>query len=246
MSTDNDFEKLERLEDAVSSTSRGGSGDSKPEGSSEVKSEGLRGFDSGFWQKSAKELVYWRDIKKSAVVFASGFLLLLSFALFSLVSIVSYVSLIALSISVSFVVYKKVLQAVQKTPDGHPFKEYLEKDVSPPVDKIHEWADIATDHLNNVLRELRRLFLVEDVVDTLKMALLLWVMTYIGDWFNGMTLIILAFVGAFTVPKFYETFQVQIDNYIGIVKARVAETYDLLKDKVPFLKKAAEKAEKTE
>lgn len=70
----------------------------------------------------AKELVYWRDIKKSAVVFLSGFLLLLSFALFSLVSIVSYVSLIALSISVSFVVYKKVLQAVQKTPDGHPFK----------------------------------------------------------------------------------------------------------------------------
>lgn len=49
MSTDNDFEKLERLEDAVSSTSKGGSGDSKPEGSSEVKSEGLSGKNIKNW-----------------------------------------------------------------------------------------------------------------------------------------------------------------------------------------------------
>ncbi len=69
-----------------------------------------------------RELVYWRDVKKSALVFVSGFFLLLSFVLFSLVSIVSYVSLIALSISISFIVYKKVLQAVQKTSDGHPFR----------------------------------------------------------------------------------------------------------------------------
>jgi hypothetical protein len=49
MSTDNDFEKLERLEDAVSSTSRGGSGGSKPEGSSEVKSGGSSGKNIKNW-----------------------------------------------------------------------------------------------------------------------------------------------------------------------------------------------------
>jgi len=135
---------------------------------------------------------------------------------------------------------------VQKTTDGHPFRDCLEKDLTPPTEKIHEWADIATDHLGCVLKELRRLFLVEDVVDTLKMALLLWVLTYIGDWFNGMTLVIIGFVGAFTAPKFYETFQVQIDNYVGIAKARVLETYELLKDKVPLFKKAEVKVEKTE
>lgn len=195
------------------------------------------------FRKKVKELVYWRDIKKSALVFGSGFFLLLSFILFSLVSIVSYISLAALSISISFVVYKKVLNAVQKTSEGHPFKEYLEKDLTPPSEKIHEWADIITDHLTCVLKELRRLFLVEDVVDTLKMALLLWVLTYIGDWFNGMTLVIIGFVGAFTVPKFYETFQVQIDHYIGIAKTRVTETYHLLREKVPLPFKKTEKTE---
>ena len=68
------------------------------------------------------DLIYWRDVKKTGVVFASMFILLLSLALFSVLSVVAYLSLAALTVTVSFVVYKKVLQAVQKTGDGHPFK----------------------------------------------------------------------------------------------------------------------------
>ena len=71
---------------------------------------------------SVKDLLLWRDIKKSGVVFGSGFVLLVSLALFSVLSVISYLSLTVLTITVSFRLYKSVLAAVQKTGDGHPFK----------------------------------------------------------------------------------------------------------------------------
>ena len=58
-------------------------------------------------------------------------------------------------------------------------------------EKVHEVADITAAKLNATLLELRRLFLVEDLVDSVKFALILWAFTYVGSWFNGLTLVIL-------------------------------------------------------
>ena len=52
-------------------------------------------------------------------------------------------------------------------------------------------AGVAVAHVNGFVAELRRLFLVEDLVDSIKFGVILWVLTYIGGWFNGMTLVIL-------------------------------------------------------
>ena len=68
------------------------------------------------------ELVYWRDPKKSGVVFGAGLAILLSLTVFSIISVIAYTSLAALSVSLSFRIYKNILQAVQKTNEGHPFK----------------------------------------------------------------------------------------------------------------------------
>ena len=68
------------------------------------------------------DLIYWRDIKKSAVVFGSMLILLLSLALFSVLSVIAYLSLATLTVTVTFRIYKNVLGAVQKTGEGHPFK----------------------------------------------------------------------------------------------------------------------------
>lgn len=69
-----------------------------------------------------ESLIYWRDPKKSGPVFAGVLIVLLALTYFSLISVVAYLSLVALSGTVSFRIYKNVVQAVQKTGDGHPFK----------------------------------------------------------------------------------------------------------------------------
>lgn len=67
----------------------------------------------------------------------------------------------------------------------------LEKDIALPVNKSEAFAAVAVVHLNAFFAEIRRLFLVEDLLETAKFAVLLYVLTYIGSWFNGFSLAIL-------------------------------------------------------
>lgn len=180
------------------------------------------------------DLIYWRDIKKTAIVFSSFMLLLISLACCSVLSVLAYLSLAVLTVTISFRIYKNVLQAVQKSSDGHPFKQYLDVDINVSADKVHQAADIIVKHGVCTIKELRHLFLVEDLVDSVKFGLLLWVMTYIGAWFNGMTLVILAVVGIFSIPKVYETYKVQIDQYLDLARTNIRQVVKTIQDKIPL------------
>jgi len=183
------------------------------------------------------ELVYWRDPKKTGIVFGSIFVVLIALTLLSLISVVAYTSLAVLTGTFAFRVYKSVLQAVQKTNDGHPFKEYLDLDLAVSSDKGQELSTVVINYLNTTVGQLRRLFLVEDLVDSAKFGLFLYALTYIGSWFNGLTLLILSFVALFALPKVYETNKTVIDQYIDLVWGKIAEISDKVTTAVPFLKK---------
>ncbi|VEN39860.1 unnamed protein product [Callosobruchus maculatus] len=190
-----------------------------------------------------ESLIYWRDPKKSGPVFGGVLAVLLSLTYFSLISVVAYLSLLALTGTIAFRIYKNVVQAVQKTGDGHPFKDYLDMDVSLPQDKVREIIEVAVAHFNAAVIELRRLFLVEDLVDSIKFGVLLWTLTYVGAWFNGMSLIIIAWVALFSLPKVYETNKTQIDANLDLVRTKLAEITSKVKAAIPIGKKAEEKKE---
>ncbi|MBN3317244.1 RTN1A protein, partial [Atractosteus spatula] len=173
------------------------------------------------WKGKAIDLLYWRDLKQTGIVFGSVLLLLFSLTQFSVVSVIAYLALAALSATISFRIYKSVLQAVQKTDEGHPFKAYLDVEISLSQDQIQKYADNAQAYVNSTLKELRRLFLVQDLVDSLKFAVLMWLLTYVGALFNGLTLLIMVVVSMFTMPVVYEKYQAQIDQYLGLVRTHV-------------------------
>ncbi|XP_017490068.1 PREDICTED: reticulon-4 isoform X2 [Rhagoletis zephyria] len=170
-----------------------------------------------------ESLIYWRDVKKSGIFFGAGLVTLLAISCFSVISVFAYLSLLTLAGTVSFRIYKSVMQAIQKTPEGHPFKEYLDIDLTLPQEKVQNIAGIAVAHVNGFVAELRRLFLVEDLIDSIKFGVILWVLTYIGGWFNGMTLVILAFVSLFTLPKVYENNKQSIDTYLDLARSKLTE-----------------------
>jgi hypothetical protein len=250
---DNGFEKLPSADDFVSSSSgarvdellRGPVAPSTGSAMSaqvEPAAKTEQKVSCCSWMKTVDpqvlDLIYWRDVKKTGVVFGSTLVLLLSLSLFSVLSVVAYLSLITLTITISYRIYKNVLAAVQKTGEGHPFQRYLDMDISLPTDSVHKVADQLATHLVSMVNELRRLFLVEDMVDSLKFGLLLWVLTYIGAWFNGMTLIIVGDVMLFSVPKFYDAYKVQIDENTETVKKQFNLVWTQVQQKLPpFLKK---------
>jgi len=186
------------------------------------------------------ELIYWKDVKKSAIVASSSLLLLICLSIFSVLSVISYISLAVLTVTFSFAVYKRTLAAIQKTSDGHPFSQYLEMDLTISPEKAQDYADVISSYMATYVGELRRLILIEDMVDSIKFGIFLWVMTYIGAWFNGLTLLILGLVTMFTMPKTYEVYQEQIDAYLALaheqVKGLMAQTKQFMEETPKKLK----------
>ncbi|KAG9346642.1 hypothetical protein JZ751_006953, partial [Albula glossodonta] len=182
---------------------------------------------------SVRELVYWRDPKKSGVVFGTSLLLLLSLAAFSVISVVSYLLLALLCVTITFRIYKSVIQAVQKSNEGHPFKELMEKDVSVPPETFRKHVDVCLSYVNRALKQMSRLFLVEDLVDSLKLAVLMWLMTYVGAVFNGITILILADILLFSLPLVYEKNKTQIDHYLEIAQTQFNSIVSKLQEKLP-------------
>ncbi|XP_028676033.2 reticulon-4-like isoform X2 [Erpetoichthys calabaricus] len=186
------------------------------------------------------DLLYWRDIKKTGIVFGASLFLLLSLTVCSIVSVISYLALALLSVTISFRIYKGVVQAIQKSDEGHPFKAYLESDVAVSEEFVHKYSDAALGRVNCALKELRHLFLVEDLVDSLKFAVLMWILTYVGALFNGLTLLILALISVFSIPVIYERHQAQIDHYLGLVNNQIKDIVAKIQAKIPGLKRKTE------
>jgi len=193
-------------------------------------------FDPKKLDPKVVELIYWRNPKKTGIVFGSGLVLLLSLLCYTVIGLIAYASLIALTGFIAFRVYKNVIAAVQKTNEGHPFKAYLEKDIEITRERGHQAVDCSLSQINSLAAELRRLFLVEDLVDSVKFGGVLWLLTYIGSWFNGLTLVILIYLSVFSIPIVYETHKEQIDVYVKLASEKVNEVVTLVKAKLPGCK----------
>ncbi|XP_030004846.1 reticulon-3-B-like isoform X1 [Sphaeramia orbicularis] len=181
----------------------------------------------------ALQLIHWKEPKKSALAFGLSLLVLISMATLSVISVVSYLLLTCLCITITFRVYKSVIQAVQKSNEGHPFKSLLDRDISLSADAVRQIADQVIVHLNQFSFQTRRLLLVEDLVDSLKLAAVMWVMTHVGAVFNGLTILILADIIFFTSPLIYQKKKTQIDQYLNLVQSKMEETLLRLQDRLP-------------
>ncbi|KAM3716521.1 Reticulon-4 [Dirofilaria immitis] len=76
-------------------------------------------------------------------------------------------------------------------------------------------------------------------------GLLLWALTYVSCWFSGLSLLILALLAVFTIPKVYEVYQEPIDRNMSIAKQHVGNVNTIIGEKIPFLKKSADSHEKS-
>lgn len=184
----------------------------------------------------------WEDPIHSGIIFGSVLVTLISICYYSLISVVAYCSLTALLAVVSLKVYTYVMVTFLKKETPNPLAKVAAINVSISEDKVNSLANNATTKLNASLVELRRLFLVENMLDSIKFGLSLWVLTYIGSWFNAMTLVLMSWVGLFTIPKVYLNNKAQIDPVLDKVKAQLSE----ISGKVTAMIPQAKPAEKTE
>nr|XP_045366551.1 reticulon-2 isoform X2 [Camelus bactrianus] len=179
------------------------------------------------------DLLYWKDTRTSGVVFTGLMVSLLCLLHFSIVSVAAHVALLLLCSTISLRVYRKVLQAVHRGDGANPFQAYLDVDLTLTREQTERLSQQMASHVVSVAMQLRHFFLVEDLVDSLKLALLFYILTFVGAVFNGLTLLILGVIGLFTVPLLYRQHQAQIDQYVGLVTNQLSHIKAKIRAKIP-------------
>lgn len=194
-------------------------------------------FDFKTIDPNLLDLIYWRDLKKSAVALSLTLVVLFILATYSILGVLSYTSLLVLAGTVGFRVFKAVEAQIKKTDQQNPFQSLLEQNITLPQEKVHEQVDVLVEHGQLLANQLRRLFLVENIVDSVKFGVLLWSLTYVSAWFSGFGLIIIAVLAVFSIPKFYEVYQEPIDAHVGLIKGQLDNVCKIIEEKLPFLKR---------
>merc|ERR1711913_211145 len=186
-------------------------------------------LSSGQWNS----LLYWDNPRDSGVLCGSVLVCLLAVRYISLISVLGNLSLALVTATMSFRIYKSVLAAVNKTQEGHPFKQFLDIDVALPADKVAEITDGLFAKLNSILAKLKSVLLVENVLESIKFAVAMYLLTYIGALMNGLTIVTLAWVAIFSLPRVYRDNQKQIDEAINPLKSKLDDLQAKLQSSLP-------------
>uniref|UniRef100_A0A8C3TA79 Reticulon n=1 Tax=Chelydra serpentina TaxID=8475 RepID=A0A8C3TA79_CHESE len=169
------------------------------------------------------DLVYWRDTRTSALVLTGIMVTLLSLLHFSIVSVGSYGALAMLGITITLRLGRKALQALRRSDGANPFQAQLDAELPLSQEQLERLTARFSRDFLAAAHTLRRLFLVEDLVDSIKFAFLFYILTYVGAVFNGLTLLILGKGGPPpTVYLSLHLFQAQIDQYVGLVRNQLS------------------------
>merc|ERR1712122_249067 len=159
-----------------------------------------------------RSLVYWDNPRDSGIICGSVLVCLLAVRYISLISVIGNLSLALVTATMSFRIYKSVLAAVNKTNEGHPFKQFLEVDVTLPADKASSLSNSFFSQLNAILLKLKSILLIENVIESVKFTVSMYLLTYVSAIMNGLTIITLTWVAMFSVPRVYRDNQKQIDG----------------------------------
>eukprot|EP00091_Calanus_sinicus_P020260 TRINITY_DN543_c0_g1_i16.p1 TRINITY_DN543_c0_g1~~TRINITY_DN543_c0_g1_i16.p1 ORF type:complete len:198 (-),score=73.92 TRINITY_DN543_c0_g1_i16:156-749(-) len=178
-------------------------------------------------------LLYWDNPRDSGIACGSVLVCLLAVRYISLISVIGNLSLALVTATMSFRIYKSVLAAVNKTQEGHPFKQFLDIDVTLPADKVAEITDALFNKLNSILAKLKSVLLVENVLESIKFAVAMYALTYIGALMNGLTIVTLVWVGYFSLPRVYRDNQKQIDEAINPLKSKLDDLQAKLQSALP-------------
>merc|ERR1712180_264347 len=178
-------------------------------------------------------LLYWDNPRDSGIICGSVLVCLLAVRYISLISVIGNLSLALVTATMSFRIYKSVLAAVNKSNEGHPFKQFLEVDVTLPADKVSSMSDFFFSKLNAILLKLKSILLVENTVESVKFAVLMYLLTYIGAMMNGLTIVTLAWIGIFSLPRVYRDNQKQIDEAINPLKSKLEDLQAKLQSSLP-------------
>ncbi|KAM7399303.1 hypothetical protein PAMP_018584 [Pampus punctatissimus] len=174
------------------------------------------------------DLIYWKDTERTGMVLTGLVVGLLSLFQLSIITVVSTVSLAVMCFTISVRIYYQVLYGLNWGDGEHPFKSYLDLDISLSGEQADHHMQKAIVLTLSAVDSLKKLFFVANLFESLKLLVLMYLVTYLGNLCNGLTLFIISVIAVFSLPLFYRQHQEQVDNFIAKIQAKIDNVKDTL------------------
>uniref|UniRef100_A0A4W6FKJ7 Reticulon n=1 Tax=Lates calcarifer TaxID=8187 RepID=A0A4W6FKJ7_LATCA len=155
------------------------------------------------------DLVYWRNMRKTCVVFTGLVVCLVSLFQLSTITVLSHICLGVMCVTFSLRLYYKLLELLRWNPGVHPFQSYLDYDSSLTDKDTVMLVEEVVLLIAFAVTEIKRLLFIDSMIDSIKFVVLLYLLTYVGVLANGLTLIITAVIAIFSLPLLYKKQQVR-------------------------------------
>ncbi|XP_068456364.1 reticulon-2b [Clinocottus analis] len=173
------------------------------------------------------DLVYWRKMKKTCVVFTGLVISLASLSQLSAVSVLSHICLGVMCVTFTLRLYYKLLELLRWNPGVHPFQSYLDYDSSLTDKETVMLVEEVVLLIAFALTEIKRLIFIESMIDSIKFVGLLYLLSHVGVLTSGLTLVITAVIVVFSIPLLYKKQQMRIRRMVRAVKAFIKKIKNL-------------------
>ncbi|XP_018557588.1 reticulon-2a isoform X4 [Lates calcarifer] len=173
------------------------------------------------------DLIYWKDTERTGMVLTGLVVGLLSLFQLSIITVVSTVSLAVMCFTISVRIYYQLLYILSWGDGQHPFKSYLDLDISFSGEQADLYMQKAIVMALSAVDTLKRLFFVGNLFESFKFLVLMYLVTYLGDLCNGLTLLIISVIALFSLPLFYRQRQEQVDSITAKFQAQIDNVKDI-------------------
>ncbi|KAM6907547.1 reticulon-2b [Xenentodon cancila] len=191
------------------------------------------------------DLMYWRNTRRTGVVFTGLVIGLASLFQLSAITVLSHICLGIMSITFSLRLYYKMLELLRWNPGVHPFQSYLDYDGSLTDKETVMLVEEVVLLVAFAVTEIKRLLFIDSMIDSIKFVVLLYLLTYVGVETNGLTLVIAAVIAVFSLPLLYKKQQVRIRRLSRAVRALVKKIKNLFAGLYASVKASPEPAPAT-
>lgn len=189
--------------------------------------------------KPVKELLLWEDVKKSGAVLAGATLVyfLLEKSGYTMLFLIPMLMIVAVIASFVFSFAAKFLGKSSLSIKIPELDDTAARQIASHIQYTHNRFSCAA---NKVLSG-------EDMMMSLKVLLVLYLVSQIGKHFRVLTLAYLVVFMAFSVPKIYQMKKTEIDQLLVTAKRQMQEYYKVIEtnvlSKLPKSKAASAKTQ---
>jgi len=165
-------------------------------------------------------ILHWRDPIRTGLLFGIFHFVffLVSYGEYSILTLASYCALTLLVAAFAYangsVLFAKYIQGLPaqnplrtQWTDAEPFPRYI----------VEKHLDSILNIINAVLEVSRDVFYCVFPILSVKFASIFFVLSLLGKWFSGLTIVYLVALISFIWPRLYEEKHNEIDNYCCLV-----------------------------